>query len=142
MHVAVETFPLANPFRISGYVFTESAVVVITLSDGEYIGRGEASGVYYLNDDVKNMITVIDRSRSAIEGGATREDLLALMPAGGGRNAVDAALWELEARRSGTPVWHSQDSTPRAGFSPPSRSAPRSPRSWPAGPASIRMLAR
>ena len=43
---------LSAPFRISGYVFETSNVIVVTLDDGEVRGRGEASGVYYLGDDV------------------------------------------------------------------------------------------
>ncbi|MGH6614335.1 dipeptide epimerase [Sphingomonas sp.] len=103
----VESLPLAKPFRISGHVFTETPVVVATISDGEHIGRGEAAGVYYLGDDVAVMSAAIDGVRDAVEAGVTREDLLQLLPAGGARNAIDCALWELEARRSGTPVWES-----------------------------------
>lgn len=104
LSVAVESLPLAEPFRISGYVFEFSNVVVVTLDDGMHQGRGEASGVYYLGDDVPSMTAAIEQARTAIEAGATRDELRAIMPAGGGRNAVDAALWELEARRTGTPV--------------------------------------
>jgi len=101
---AVERLPLAKPFRISGHVFTESEVVVVTLSDGTHSGRGEAAGVYYLGDDVAAMTAAIARVRDAVAGGITREALQALLPAGGARNAIDCALWELEARRSGVAV--------------------------------------
>jgi L-alanine-DL-glutamate epimerase-like enolase superfamily enzyme len=101
---AVERLPLAKPFRISGHVFTESEVVVVTLSDGTHSGRGEAAGVYYLGDDVAAMTAAIARVRDAVAGGITREALQALLPAGGARNAIDCALWELEARRSGIAV--------------------------------------
>lgn len=104
LNVAVESLPLAEPFVISGYVFEASNVVVATLDDGTYQGRGEASGVYYLGDDVPSMTAAIEQARGAIEAGISRDQLRAVMPAGGGRNAVDAALWELEARRSGTAV--------------------------------------
>ena len=50
MHVALEKLRLKAPFRISGYTFTDVPVVVVTLSSGEYSGRGEAAGVYYLGD--------------------------------------------------------------------------------------------
>lgn len=104
LDVTVESLPLAAPFRISGYVFETSDVVVVTLSDGTHRGRGEASGVYYLADDAANMTAAIESARAEIEAGPTRDELRAIMPPGGGRNAVDAALWELEAKRSGTPV--------------------------------------
>ncbi|MEN3748410.1 dipeptide epimerase [Sphingomonas sp. HF-S3] len=105
LDVMVETFPLAKPFRISGHVFTEAPVVVVTLSDGVHQGRGEAAGVYYLDDDVPAMVTAIENVRESVEAGLTRDDLQGLLPAGGARNAIDCALWELEARRSGVPVW-------------------------------------
>ena len=104
LDLAVESFPLAKPFRISGHVFTDAPVVVVSLSDGEYVGRGEATGVYYLNDDVAAMTAAVESVRDAVTSGITRAQLLHLLPAGGARNAIDAALWELEARRSGVPV--------------------------------------
>lgn len=100
----VESFPLASPFRISGHVFTEAPVVVVTLSDGVHAGRGEAAGVYYCGDDVAAMAAAIDAVRSDVEAGITRDVLQSLLPAGGARNAIDCALWELDARRTGTPV--------------------------------------
>ncbi len=98
----VETHRLAAPFRISGYVFETSDVVVVELSDGKFTGRGEAAGVYYLGDDSANIVAELDTHRDLIESGADREELLQLMPRGGARNAVDCALWELEAKRDGT----------------------------------------
>jgi L-alanine-DL-glutamate epimerase-like enolase superfamily enzyme len=105
LSVATESLALAKPFRISGYVFEASEVVVVTLSDGTATGRGEGSGVYYLGDDAAHMIAAIEAARPAIEAGISREELRAIMPAGGGRNAVDAALWDLESQREGTPAW-------------------------------------
>ena len=105
LDLAIESLPLAKPFRISGHVFTDTPVVLVTLSDGEHSGRGEASGVYYLGDDVPAMTAAIESVRGAVEAGVTREQLQALLPAGGARNALDCALWELEARRRGVPVW-------------------------------------
>ncbi|OHD08560.1 dipeptide epimerase [Sphingopyxis sp. RIFCSPHIGHO2_12_FULL_65_19] len=105
LDLAIESLPLAKPFRISGHVFTDTPVVLVTLSDGVHSGRGEASGVYYLGDDVPAMTAAIEGVRGAIEAGITREALQGLLPAGGARNALDCALWELEARKSGVPVW-------------------------------------
>ena len=105
LDVSVETLRLAQPFRISGHVFTGSDVIVVTLRDGDHRGRGEGGGVYYLGDDVPHMLYSIGAVRSAIEAGPTREELRSIMPAGGARNAVDCALWELEAAKAGVPVW-------------------------------------
>ncbi|MEO6199191.1 MAG: dipeptide epimerase [Sphingomicrobium sp.] len=105
LEITSDTLRLASPFRISGYVFQTADVVTVTLSEGELAGRGEASGVYYLGDDVAHMRSEIEAAREAIEAGLSREELRSVMPPGGGRNAVDCALWELEAARSGTPAW-------------------------------------
>jgi L-alanine-DL-glutamate epimerase-like enolase superfamily enzyme len=86
-------------------VFEDQEVAVVTLDDGRHRGRGEASGVYYLNDTADTMRAAIESVRADIEAGADRAALQELMPPGGARNAVDCALWELEAQRTGAPVW-------------------------------------
>lgn len=103
--VATERMLLVKPFRISGYVFDAFQVVVVTLGDGRHQGRGEAGGVYYLGDDAAHMLSVLDAASSDIAAGPTREELRAILPPGGARNAVDCALWELDAQRAGVPVW-------------------------------------
>ncbi|MBC7988233.1 MAG: dipeptide epimerase [Luteimonas sp.] len=105
LSAAIEKVRLAKPFRISGYVFEDSDLLVVTLREGGHEGRGEASGVYYLGDDAPHMLAEVERVRASIEAGVSREELRALLPPGGARNAIDCALWELEAKRSGSPVW-------------------------------------
>lgn len=105
MTVAASDLRLAQPFRISGYLFERFEAVEVTLSDGTQQGRGEGGGVYYLGDDVPHMLAELERFRAEIEAGPDREALRAVMPPGGARNAVDCALWELEAARRGVPVW-------------------------------------
>lgn len=105
LDIAARTLQLAKPFRISGHVFDTSEIIVATLHDGEATGRGEASGVFFLEDDVPHMLAALENARSAIEGGLSREELRSILPPGGARNAVDCALWELEAARAGQPVW-------------------------------------
>ena len=103
--VAVETLRLAEPFRISGFCFETAEVVYVTLDDGQYRGRGEAAGVYYMQDDLAHMTRALQQARPQIEAGPTRQQLRGILPPGGARAAVDAALWELEARRAGTTAW-------------------------------------
>lgn len=105
LDVAIEKVELAAPFRISGFVFQHHEVLVVTLEDGTHQGRGEASGVYYLGEDAQKMHTLIESHRREIESGIDREALQQLMPPCGARNAVDCALWELEAARSKRAVW-------------------------------------
>jgi L-alanine-DL-glutamate epimerase-like enolase superfamily enzyme len=96
---------MAAPFRISGYVFEAMPAVLATLSADGVSGRGEAAGIYYLDDDQDHMVEQIESVRDAIESGIDRETLQNLLPTGGARNALDCALWELEARHTGVPVW-------------------------------------
>jgi L-alanine-DL-glutamate epimerase-like enolase superfamily enzyme len=103
--VAVEQVELAAPFRISGFVFERQDIVVVTLRDGSHRGRGEAAGVYYLKDDSQKMVATLEAHRAQIERGIDRESLQQLLPPGGARNAVDCALWELDAARAGRMVW-------------------------------------
>jgi len=103
--VAVESVELAAPFRISGFVFERVDIVVVTLRDGSHRGRGEASGVYYLKDDPPKIVATIEAHRAQIERGIDRESLQELLPPGGARNALDCALWELDAARAGKTVW-------------------------------------
>jgi L-Ala-D/L-Glu epimerase / N-acetyl-D-glutamate racemase len=105
LDLRVEHFPYHKPFRISGHVFAETAVLVAELSDGTHRGRGEGAGVYYLGDDAAHMLAEAERVRGAIEAGATRGQLQQLLPPGGARNALDCAYWDLEAKQTGTPVW-------------------------------------
>jgi L-alanine-DL-glutamate epimerase-like enolase superfamily enzyme len=113
LEVSIETLPLKAPFRISGYTFTDVPIVVATLRDGSLTGRGEAAGVYYLDDEPEGMAARIETVRGDVEAGAGRVDLISMLPAGGARNALDCALWELESKRAGQPVWK------LAGLEPP-----------------------
>ena len=95
----------AEPFRITGYVFTAMPSVVARIAEGDCAGRGEAAGIYYLGDDQDRMLATIEQVRDEVEAGLTRTDLQTLLPACGARNALDCALWELQARETATPVW-------------------------------------
>jgi L-Ala-D/L-Glu epimerase len=105
LQVALEEWPLSAPLRITGYTFTSLTVVVVTLSDAVHFGRGEATGVFYLNETPSSLVGQIEAVREKLEAGVTREELRVLLPPGGARNAVDCALWELESKRARTPVW-------------------------------------
>ncbi|MBV8497003.1 MAG: dipeptide epimerase [Gammaproteobacteria bacterium] len=103
--VAVERLEFSAPFRISGFTFEHQDALIVTLDDGVHLGRGEASGVFFLGERVEGMAAQIEARRSAIERGVDREAARQLLPPGGARNALDCALWELEARRAGRAVW-------------------------------------
>lgn len=105
LSLRIERLRYKAPFRIAGHVFEESAVLVAEIRDGDHRGRGEGAGVYYLGDDAPHMLAEAESARAAIEAGADREALQTLLPAGGARNALDCAMWDLEASQTATPVW-------------------------------------
>jgi L-Ala-D/L-Glu epimerase len=96
---------MSRPFRISGYLFESMPSLIVELREGSVRGRSEAAGIYYLRDDIPHMTAELERVRTAVEQGATRSELQSLLPSGGARNGIDCAMWELESRRSGQPVW-------------------------------------
>ena len=99
------SWPMIEPFTITRGTQTTADVVMVELSSNGAIGRGEAAGVPYIGETPETVLRDIDRVRSAIENGASRFDLLDLLPIGGARNALDAALWDLEAKLSGIRAW-------------------------------------
>lgn len=96
--------PLRRPFRISGYVFEVTPVVVVTARRGAHSGRGEAAGVYYLNDTPDAAAATLRELARTMPGDLSRASLQALLPPGAARNALDCALWELEAHEHGLSV--------------------------------------
>ena len=81
-----------------GSMFEQPTIhVTLTREDGVK-GRGEACGIPYKGDTPATMMADIEAVRPVIEAGVTREALLDLLPGGGARMALDAALWDLEAK--------------------------------------------
>jgi len=101
----IERWPVAGAFVIARGAKTEVDVVVATLAEGEARGRGEATAIYYHGETAETVRDQILAMAGPVGEGATRADLLTLMPRGAARNALDAALWELGAKRCGLPVW-------------------------------------
>lgn len=98
-----ETWPLKETFRISRGSRTETQVVVATIDDGQYIGRGEGAPIRRYNQTPESVLAQIESI--AHEKNLDREKLQELLPPGAARNALDCALWDLEAKRSGKRVW-------------------------------------
>jgi L-alanine-DL-glutamate epimerase-like enolase superfamily enzyme len=105
VEIRLERLPLRAPIRITGYTFVDAPVLTVTLRDGEHVGCGEAAGVYYRDDTPASMRDQIEALRPVLAAGVDRRALQHLLPPGGARNALDCALWDLEARRAGAPVW-------------------------------------
>ena len=99
--VEVEQWPIRGGFTISRGSKREAVVVVATISDGTYCGRGECVPYARYGESVEGVMAAIQSCAGAIASGASRTDLATLLPAGAARNALDCALWDIEAKRSG-----------------------------------------
>lgn len=106
MSVVVESFPLIEPFVISRGTRTEAIVVEVQLvaSGGKAVGKGECTPYPRYGESVESAIAQIEAVRPIIEAGVSRSELASAMPSGAARNAVDCALWDLEAKHSGIPA--------------------------------------
>ncbi len=105
LSIAVETYPIAGRFVIARGARTEATVVVATLRDGSMIGRGECVPYARYGEDVAGVVAAIEGVRDGIEARPDRAALQTLLPPGAARNALDCALWDLEAKRTGVPAW-------------------------------------
>jgi L-alanine-DL-glutamate epimerase-like enolase superfamily enzyme len=108
-----ESWRSSIPFRISGHEFNTFDGVITTLTDGGFAGQGEAAGAYYLDDFPDGIEKTLEELRPVIENGIDRNMLQSLLPPGGARNALDCALWDLEAKRSGKRAWEIAGVEPR-----------------------------
>jgi L-Ala-D/L-Glu epimerase len=113
LRAQIEKWPLAKPFRIAGYTFSVVELLVVVLETDGCVGRGEAAGVHYLHDTPSAMVRQIQQVREAIEAGISRNSLQSMLPPGGARNALDCALWDLEAKCSGKTIWELSGVAPK-----------------------------
>ncbi|MEM1409878.1 MAG: dipeptide epimerase [Pseudomonadota bacterium] len=97
--------PLVAPFKIARGLRTSQASLHVDIEDGGTSGAGEASGVQYNGETAETMLTDVSNVRSRITNGLNWQHLATVMKPGGARAAIDAALWDLEAKQSGIPAW-------------------------------------
>jgi L-alanine-DL-glutamate epimerase-like enolase superfamily enzyme len=113
MSVHIEEWPLTRPFRISGFEWVNSRGIVVQVEEDGDVGRGEAQGVFYLDETAESLFAQVGAVAGEIRHGISRAELQELLPAGGARNAVDCALWDLECKRSGRTIWQLTGIEPR-----------------------------
>jgi L-alanine-DL-glutamate epimerase-like enolase superfamily enzyme len=99
-----DAFPLIAPFRISRGVKTTAEVVTVELTVDGVTGRGEGVPYPRYDESVASSLAAIERVREPLEAGISREELQALVPPGAALNALDCALWDLEAKLTGRSV--------------------------------------
>ena len=112
LKVGVERFPIRGGFTISRGAKHEAVVVVATISDGASSGRGECVPYARYHESVEGVAQAIEACAPAVAGGLDQAGLQALLPPGAARNALDCALWDLEAKISG------RSAAERAGLAP------------------------
>jgi len=98
-----EIWPLSQPFRISRGSSTEAQILVLTVSDGKHIGRGEGVPLARYNQNIASVLAQIESIQG--DNNLNRQSLQGPLPAGAARNALDCALWDLEAKISGKRAW-------------------------------------
>jgi L-alanine-DL-glutamate epimerase-like enolase superfamily enzyme len=102
--IEAEEFPIAGRFTISRGSKTSAHVLSCTIEEDGKAGRGECVPYARYGESMDGVRDAIEAARTAIESGRGRTELQSLMPAGAARNALDCALWDLEAKLSGTRV--------------------------------------
>ena len=108
-NIHAEAWPLAGAFRISRGTRKVSDVLMVEVNDGNYVGRGECFPYARYGEDIDSVQKQLNSVRSEIEHGLDRQALLNVLAPGAARNAVDCALWDLEAKRAGVRVWDLAD---------------------------------
>ena len=103
--VRAETWPLAGSFTISRGSRSEARVVVAEISQDGVAGRSECVPYAHYGESVEGVVAAIEALAGPIANGLDRGSLQAALAPGAARNAVDCALWDFEAKRSGEPVW-------------------------------------
>ena len=104
LSVAEERFPIAGAFTISRGTKTEAVVMTCSIAQSGRIGRGECVPYARYGETPQSVRAQIEAAADAISGGVDRLHLLSLMKPGAARNAVDCALWDLEAKLAGKSV--------------------------------------
>lgn len=101
----LEEWPLKEVFKIAGHTMSSYEALIVEIKEGDHIGRGEASGIYYLDDTVEKGLEQVQAIKPELENGLDRAALQDRLAAGGARNAVDCALWDLECKLERQTVW-------------------------------------
>ncbi|CDZ64522.1 N-acetyl-D-Glu racemase DgcA [Neorhizobium galegae] len=116
LEATIETFPISGSFTISRGSKTEAEVITCVVSENGVSGRGECVPYKRYGESLDGVMAEIEAVADAIRAGLTREELRRRMEPGAARNAVDCALWDLEAKLSGRRVADMIGATSRKPF--------------------------
>src|SRR5260370_7589932 len=92
-------WPLAPPFAISRGIKTLAETVIAEIFDGDFHGRGECVPYPRYGESVGSVVRALEDMRGAVFSGLDRKELQQAMAPGAARNALDAAFWDLDAKR-------------------------------------------
>ncbi len=101
IEVSCDVFRLAQVFTISRGSRTEARVLTVRITEDAHQGWGECVPYARYGETLESVTEQI----AALPADFSRKDLYGLLPAGAARNAVDCALWDLQAKRAGVRVW-------------------------------------
>jgi len=104
--VEIERWEMREVFATSRDAITHIPVILVTLTDAAgRRGRGEAAGVDYDGETPESMLAQVESVAGQLHDALGYAELHRMLPAGGARNALDCALWDLRAKQTGVPVW-------------------------------------
>ena len=105
LEVSRDTFRLAETFTISRGSRTESQVISVRITEGEFTGSGECVPYARYGETLDTVEAQIRGITEDLKNGIDRTALQTALPAGAARNALDCAMWDLAAKTAGEPVW-------------------------------------
>jgi L-alanine-DL-glutamate epimerase-like enolase superfamily enzyme len=109
LDVKAESWPIAGSFTIARGSKTVAETVVVTLTENGFIGRGESVPYSRYNETVPQCISALENARQTIEIGLNQFQVIKLNLPKAAQNALDCATLDLIAKKSGVPVWQSQE---------------------------------
>ncbi|MFC0686575.1 dipeptide epimerase [Novosphingobium clariflavum] len=104
LSASIAHYPLARPFAIARGTREAIDLVHVTIEQDGHVGRGEGAPNARYGEFAPAIVAQIAALAPLVEAGIERTALLGAVPPGAARNAIDSALWDLEAKRSGVPV--------------------------------------
>ncbi len=105
LEVSIERWPIEGAFTISRGAKTEAAVIVARLSRGNHAGRGECVPYARYGETLDDTVAAMGNAHLALGADFSRHAINARIKPGAARNALDCALWDLEAKETGVRVW-------------------------------------
>src|SRR3954464_14142069 len=105
LEAVTQSWPMDKPFRTARNARDTAEVIVVTISDGQLVARGESVPSRRYGQTNASVLEQLQQLDLANTPGFNREKLQELLPPGAARNALDCAMWDWEAKASRRRVW-------------------------------------